>query len=257
MPKIVWKDTFYVQSYELARSGLTNPKIAEALGVSNGIFRKWLEKRPALVHALKRARRTRHNSNTTTFRDYVYGRLPEHLQKLWDKLSQCETQKNGIRRIQALLESQGKDARQHLFLYAITASNFNFSDACRKVNLPRKTVESWIKTDPDFAQLLDEIHLAKKDFFEGALVESVRAGDTAAIIFANKTLNRDRGYNDKQEVEFKGTLDVNHTVVPIDDLLPNLSIEAKREILQIMRKQKSPIIEGKIAHSPHTAKESA
>ena len=136
--------------------------------------------------------------------------------------------------MERLLDNAGKRARQHLFLYALTASNFNASEACRKVNISRKTFENWVTTEPEFGQLIDEMHWHKKNFFESALVGLIRSGDSSATIFANRTLNRDRGYNEKFELEVKGQVNHAHAhIVQIDDL--NLPIKVRRLILEAMR----------------------
>jgi hypothetical protein len=242
MPRRVWKDEMYLKTYLLARSGLRDPKIASALGVSICIFKKWKVKRPALVDAIQQARRLNKESLTESFQDYVYKRLPPRLQKVWERINAIEFETNHVRRAEALLEDGGKNTRQHLFLYALCCSNFNASEACRKVGVRRKTYEYW-KLDPDFATLIDEMMWHKKNFVEGSLMELVDRGDTAAVIFANKALNRDRGYDitTKIDVRHMGQVDHVHAVVDISTL--PISLEAKKEVLAALRAQSQPAID--------------
>ena len=90
--------------------------------------------------------------------------------------------------------------KQQLFLYAILSCNFNTSEACRKANVSPHIIGKWMK-DKWFAELRKGIEVAKKDLFESCLVGLVKQGDPSATIFANKTINRDRGYSDKIVIE--------------------------------------------------------
>ncbi len=77
-------------------------------------------------------------------------------------------------------------------------------------------------------EVVKQTHEAKKDLFESALVGLVKQGEPSAVVFANKTLNRDRGYNDKVEVTH--VLGEQHSV---EDL--QLSLEQRKEILAAIR----------------------
>ena len=58
-----------------------------------------------------------------------------------------------------------------------------------------------MKEDPEFAAKVDAIREAQKDFVEDALIKKIAEGDTKAIIFASKCLLKDRGYNEKQQID--------------------------------------------------------
>jgi len=235
MPKIVWTDSNYVKAFELARTGLGDNKIAAALGVTATTFRKWRDRRPAFKEAIEHGRKINAKQADHDFRSYIFNRLPKRLRKLWKKINRCETAKNGMERIEALLADAGKRARQHLFLYALTASNFNISAAMRTVCIDRETFEHWVAYDPDFGAMMDQIHEYKKDFFESGLLNLVAAGDTSATIFANKTFNRDR-YPDKIDVNLNGSMRYDVNVVPIDKL--DLPLDVRKKVLKAIRKQK-------------------
>jgi len=227
---------YYVTVYELARDGLVDKQIAKTLGIAQHTLRRWCVRRPALKKALDRGRAVRDGAGTKpTFHQYVYDHLPPHLKELWDEINACEDLENGIERIDALLKNHGKRARQHLFLYALTQSMFNQTQALRKLGIPKKTFESWVANDPTFAELMDEIHWYKENFFEQAFIGRVAAGDTHAIIHAVKTKCRNRGYNEKIEIEHTGMVEQRHTVSILD---LDLDVETRHKVLLAMRAQK-------------------
>lgn len=78
----------------------------------------------------------------------------------------------------------------------------NVTEACKAVNIGRTTFYRWIEDDPELKQFLHSLDVAqlKKDFIENALMKKIGEGDTACIIFANKSLNKDRGYIERNEV---------------------------------------------------------
>ncbi len=232
-----WKDEYFTDSYELARAGMSDSKISECLGVNNSTFERWKSAKPGLKYALMKARSSPGTRKGPTFSDYVYNRLPPKLQKLWDNIMACETIPNGIERVETLLQQGGKTTRQHLFLYALVHSSFNQSEACRIINISTKTLNNWIVGDPDFKELLDDIHWHKKNFFESALVDRVKDGDSACTIFANKTLNQDRFPSEKRTLEIESVVQHQHSFqIDMDKL--NLSALCMREILDAMRSYK-------------------
>jgi hypothetical protein len=229
----VWKDEYYLRSYQLAKSGLNDIQIAKALGVTYKTFKRWKVKKRALRNSLADARKK--ESGFETFQDYVYGRLTQPLQELWDQLTKTK-KNNTVEAVEALLKDHGDQTRKSLFLYALVNSNFDPTKACKKVNIQRKKLDKWIDTDPEFCELVNEIHIAKKDFFEGLLVEGARQGDANLIKFANMTLNSDRGYNPKTVIAHEGQVDINHNVMRIDEL--GLPLKDRIKILEAMRERK-------------------
>lgn len=63
----------------------------------------------------------------------------------------------------------------------------------------------------------------------------VKQGDSAATIFASRTLNRDRGYDPKLTVEHTGQVQHSH-VLSLETIIPQLSPKAQREILAAIEK---------------------
>lgn len=248
----MWEDTYYVTAYEHARNGLTDAQIAEMLKVDPATFCIWKQKKPALHDALQRARRTITQSKTQQTLDYIYNRLPPHLKLLWDKINLCEHAEGGSAKLEALFKDHGMRARQHLFLHAMIVTNFNASEACRKVGVSKATVDAWVRTDPDFPELLDEILWHKKNFFESALIERVAEGDVNATLFANRTLNRDRGYGESKSIEVSGEVRHSHShTVTIDPEELGLPFDVARLIYEKLKehnyKKREPLPDSVLA----------
>lgn len=237
-----WKDDFYVDAFVLARSGLSDTKIAESIGVSNKCFILWKRDRPALRRALDRGRYPKKSGDPAKeFEHFVFNRLPEHLQELWNEIEQCENGRTRLERAEAIFDMAGKRVRQRLFLHALACTNFNITEACRKVNIQRQTYRGWCANEKEFAELMEEVHQAKKDYIEAPLLDLIKARDTKAVIFANKTFNKDRGYGEKVTVEQTGTVEHKHHLVNLDEL--NLAFDVKLKILEAIQRKEQKGIE--------------
>jgi hypothetical protein len=232
LPGSKFEYTMFVTAFELAREGLSDKQIAHTLGVAYQTFKRWCQRYAALADAVIRGRHRRDPGDELTFHQYIFDHLSPALQTLWKQIDECENLENPVERVEALLKGHGVRVRQHLFLYAFTQSVFNVSQSLRKLGIPRKTFESWCANDPDFAQLIDEMHWHKANFIEAAFMGRIVAGDTAAIIHAVKTKCRDRGYNEKIEVEHTGTVTYQHQVA-ITEL--DLPVEVLRVVLDALR----------------------
>jgi len=237
--RTAWKDEFYVTAYELSRGGMSEVKLAENLKVSPATLRRWKAEKPALNDAIERGKKVSGGQTpTANFHEYIFQKLPPHLAELYREIEAVEMEENGIQKAEAMLKRHGMRARQHLFLHALVTSNFNVSRACSMVNISRKTFEAWVTNEPAFGELMEEMNFHKKNYFESALVGLVARGDSSATIFVNKTINRDRGYNEKIDLNVQGHIEHDHihTAIPIDEL--KLSLDVKREILKAIRENK-------------------
>lgn len=237
-----WHDGLYVEIYRLALQGWGNTAICETLGVARNTFQEWRGKRPAIDEALQLARagRTNKPKDEVTLEEYVVGRLPEDLKKLWKEINKIDKKNLGIEKLEEALKNRGKRVRQYLFLHALLSRRWNISEACRVVGIGRHQYEQWKKRDYGFSQLMQEMHQAVKDFYESALIERVYAGDTAAIVFANKTMNRDRGYNERLQVDVT-TKEEHNINLRLEDL--DLEPEVLRKILQAMERHQQKLEE--------------
>lgn len=235
----VWKDIYYVEIYRLARQGIANTVIAERLGISYDTLTKWTIRNATLKKAISIARSEKASNFQASFREYVYHRLSPELKEVWEEINECEESPSALARLEATFrDDKGDKLRQHLFLYALPDSNFNASEACRKLNIPKSKLNYWIQTDRGFADIVDEMHWHKGNFFEEGLIKAVRDGDTKAILFANKTFNKNRGYSEKLEVEHKGNINHNH-VIDIETL--DLPLKTKIEIMEAINKQRKQL----------------
>jgi hypothetical protein len=241
MPKKpIFKNEYIFRIYELRKSGMTYRGISETLDVSKRKIQVWVNSKPLVRMAIDladKARESRNKDEQLTFKEYVYNQLPERLQTIWDQIDEFSETENGFLKTQALLKGHGTRVRQHLFMYALTASNFNTSEAMRKLGINREHIDSWLYHDPDFAAVMDEIDYHKKNFFETALLDLVAARDSSAVLFVNRTKNRDRGYNDRVQVDVSGQIEHKHqhAVIHIDAL--RLPLETRKQILNALREQ--------------------
>jgi len=242
-----WKDSYYVRIYQLAREGAKDAQIARALGVTPATFVVWKKKKPAINKALYEARGK--GPTHEQFGDYVYKRLSPALKEVWDKVVLLDRQPNGIQRIEAMLAENGTRVRQHLFVHALIHANFNMSEACRRVNVTKATFSSWVRDDPEFAALTDEIFWHRQNYCEGALFKLIRRGIPSAILFANETLNAQRGYARKTNLQVAGTVQHNHLHAPVNLDALDIPVELQERLLEAMRTKKVdtidvPMLEG-------------
>jgi hypothetical protein len=231
-----WNEGFILKAYKCAKSGLKGVPLAQALGISWMTFRKWKNRHPYFKEAIEQARKEAGAENTTgKFLEYIYEQLPDELKPVWERIQACEKAGSGHERVEAALQRGGLYMRMHLFFHAYVHYNFNISQACKSVNISLDTFRGWTQRFPQFAQLMDQFHEHKKNFYESKLVELVRDGDPSATIFVNKTINRDRGYNEKVELTVSGSVEHNHNFIDLDGL--DLSLEVRKQILEAVRKK--------------------
>jgi transposase len=230
-----WDQKHVISIYDLAKSGLSDTKIAEAIGVTKLTMVQWKKKKAEVADALRRGREARKNSQlaTKTFQNYVYDRLSPKLKRLYDRIVNLDMEGNNTKLVERILEKRGLRVRQHLFVHAFIKNNFNATEACRFVNIQRDTFTNWCRTDEDFGALMGQMMEAKKDLFESKLIELVQAGDTNAVLFVNKTVNRDRGYGERQEHVHTHAGTITNAHVDVRDL--DLPLDTRLQLLQAMR----------------------
>lgn len=239
-PQSKWSDEHYVSAYEFARSGMTDKEIARHLGVAHPTLRTWKQDNPALASAIQRGRDVGGlGRNVFSFLDYLLAHFSPKARQLWYEINRVEREENDVLKIEALLDKQGKAGRQHFFLLALLDGNWNLSRACARSGVSRKTYEKWVADDPDFAELVQEMHWHKKNFFEESLVRKVAEGDTAAILAVNRTLNRDRGYAERLDVQHTGQVDHRHAHIDITEL--GLPLDTERQVLRALRQRQAEV----------------
>lgn len=167
------------------------------------------------------------NRNKSTLAAYIERNLPANLKRYWDKVTKLDTWEE----IDALFRNKPERLRQQLFVHAVIHTGHDYSRACAIVGINRHKMQSW-KGDPEFEQMLEEIQWHKKNFFERGIISLAHERHPGAIIFANRTLNRDRGYGEHMEVS-----DNRGTDFSIDDL--GLDLATKKKILEAMERKKA------------------
>lgn len=254
-PLLKWDDTHYVTIYQILKSGGTEADICRHFEISRRCWVNWKQQKPSISKILNLPECRTHPNSTNgakeqeTLHEYVYRRLDPQLQKLWDDIHRFKKEKNGLRKIELMLANQGKRVRQYLFLHAMAVSNFNPTRACRRVCLNRSVLNDWIQVDPDFQRLFQQMEIVREELYEESLVVKCRGhwtkdekgrtvwmpGDTKAIIFANSTKNRHRGYGRNVEITHK---EVDQDAVTIQELLEEIPVEIQEKIVEKMRAKK-------------------
>lgn len=231
--KFQWKASRAIDAAILAARGLNDKQIAASMGISLSTFNRWKQDKLLFIYALKKGQSANgaRFSDGSEFKEYVVGRLSPKMKKLWDAIELWAEHKDGAARVDAMLEKYGKNVRQSLWLHAYMANSFNASAACRMIGISKVTLEKWMESKV-FHRLIDEMKWHRNNYYEHALVDLVSKGDPSAIIFVNRTANRDRGYGDKVDVNVTGTVKHEHSF-SIDDL--ELPLETRKVILRAVR----------------------
>lgn len=244
-----FKPEYYVKAHQLARAGLSKGEVAKGLGVGMKTLKRWMKEVPAFADAVRSGREATEGAGAYEgLKEYAYHRLPPEVRKVWDEIDEIDDADEKeypdkharLGEIFRKLAARPERMRQQLFLHALVSTNFMITTACRKAGVSRDEVDNWCRHSPYFDELLAGVQEVKKDFFEGCLVGLCRRGDSGAIIFANRTINRNRGYGEKLTVSTTNRTEVTHRV-----RLDELPIEARRMLLQ---KHRPPeMIEEKIS----------
>ena len=227
--------------YELHKAGQSQVSIIKSLGITSTTFSQWVAYNPTVRLAIAKANEfLKLQEEAPSAHSLIRDSLDPELHEVWDELAAYKEGENDGQRAQSLLERSSKKQLQHLWVHAWYKMNFQKTKACRFLGIHPTVVREWGKED-SFKKLIIAIEDSKKDFVEDALMNLVYQGETAAVVFANKTLNRDRGYNEKTEVLHTGgtrsTVQHNHThLIDLDSL--DLPIEVQSAIMDAMEKKR-------------------
>lgn len=232
--RMKWNLDYIWKAYPLAEGGLKDREIARSLGVNIRLFKTWIKKYPALANSIEDARKSRKERKEFDLREFVVGRLPAHLLEYWDHLHSSGEELDGeeFKSIHDL----DTESKQALWLHAWHELDFNKSGACRELGINVNDVQHWEQHNPIFCELVKHMQTVKKDFVESKAMHLVRKGNALAVVAMNKTLNRDRGYGDKVDVNHSGAIQHNMNVVDIERL--ELSVRVQRALLDAVRKRK-------------------
>jgi len=249
-----WNESMLFDIYDLAREGKADNGISKALGIDVSTFDSWKRHKPGVKEALKRGRSIKTTIvSGQTLGEYIYKRLPQRLQLYYDQLAGWEKEPNFQKRCESLFEREGRSVRQHLFLQFLVNKTWNASEACRMVGISRVTLDSWVKNDPAFAEMLQEMVWHKKNFVEGAMFRLVKKGDTAATIHAAKTFAGDRGFLPVSKTESVGVVkhDHDHTLK-----IEKLPVALRQQVLLALEEGKpvDDIIDAEVIEHPNGVK---
>jgi hypothetical protein len=200
-------------------------KVGMVLDLTGSSLQNRIDKSPALQKAREIADQHR---TQRTLPSYVFESLSKEAQQTWAEIRKADSREI----VQRIFSRKTKQLRQELFIYALVSSSFDLSSACRMVAMDRVTLHKW-KSDLEFLQLMEEIQWHKKNFFESALVGLVEERHPGAVLFANRTINADRGYSEKLQIEHSGSIDTSYSVEQLD-----LDLDTRRKILEAIRKRK-------------------
>lgn len=79
--------------------------------------------------------------------------------------------------------------------------------ACRLVGVDRGTFYNYYNDDPEFAAKVDDIENIALDFAESELYKQIGNGEVSSTIFYLKTKGKKRGYIEKSQQEFSGSIE--------------------------------------------------
>jgi hypothetical protein len=218
---------FILDFYDAFLREGTLRKVAVTLGVARHTLDNRLLRFSELRIAKERAEARR--ASTESLKEYVFGHLSKDAKAVWEEVQFWKDSDTANEKARAILDGKSKRLRQELFVHALATNNFDVSYACRTTGVTRNCLEHW-KEDPNFMALVEEIQWHKKNFFEKALLDLVQSGHPNAVIFANRTINRDRGYCEKIEIEHGGSIDLGWSIDQLE-----LPLETRKQILEAIR----------------------
>jgi hypothetical protein len=80
--------------------------------------------------------------------------------------------------------------------------------------------------------MMEFLRELRGDYFEDHLCTLIEDGDAKAIIFANRTFNKKRGYGNSLDVNVEANINNSHTI-SIDET--GMSLEEKKRLLDQIR----------------------
>lgn len=222
---------FLLDFYDACLREESPQKVAQALGASKKEVYSWVRKSIVLKEAQELADARR--GSRSSIQGYVYGTLSAEAKEMWDTLTFWKDTDSTYERMEKIFNGKTVRLRQELFIHALVSSNYDVSNACKMVGVNRGTLREWQNSDLAFRQLFEEIQWHKKNFFERHLIGLVEERHPAAVMFVNRTVNADRGYTEKLQIEHTGSKD---GMIDLDTL--KLDFETRRKILEAVREQK-------------------
>lgn len=86
-------------------------------------------------------------------------------------------------------------------LEALKENNAVVSVAADIVGIHRRTHYEWLNTDPEYAEEVDDARERARDFVDQQMYKRIEEGSDRLIQFYQQSINRDRGYTIKNEID--------------------------------------------------------
>lgn len=231
------KLSFILEFYEAYRTEERMQKVAARLNMNVLTLQGWIQRYPHLRQIRQAALAHRQKAPDASLEQYVYKHLSPEAREAWDEIRGIDAEEDPLGAIREVFATKGEKIQKEVFLHSMVSNGWNQSEACRTVGIPLSRVRTWCEKDPEFLNLAREMLVHKKNFCESALMGLVAEGVPHAVTFVNKTLNADRGYSEKIQVEHSGQID--HTIgfYSVEDL--DLDLETRKKILAAIRRRKT------------------
>lgn len=94
-----------------------------------------------------------------------------------------------------------KQQKKILVIEYLKMSKGIVANACENAGISRGTFYNWCKEDAEFQEEVNQINDDTLDFVESKLLENIKKGEVTSIIFYLKTKGRNRGYQEKAEID--------------------------------------------------------
>ena len=104
---------------------------------------------------------------------------------------------------------------------ALRKNNGMLAAAARELGVSRQTVYNYINKYVTVKEARDEARDTLLDMTETKLFEAIQKGNITAIMFALKTIGKERGYVERIQQEHSGSIEHKVTVNWDDDNLPD------------------------------------
>lgn len=115
------------------------------------------------------------------------------------------------------MKTDKTDKRKKEMLKALEKTLGVVTTACNMINISRETHYNWLKTDPEYADKVEQLENISLDFAEAKLYKLIEQGETAAVIFFLKTKGKRRGYIEKVQTELSGELNFKDKIKSLSD----------------------------------------
>lgn len=86
--------------------------------------------------------------------------------------------------------------------------------SAKAAGISRETHYAWMKDDPEYAEKVEKLNDTAIDWVENKLYQLIESGDTTATIFYLKAKGRQRGFNERIQLEHSGKIEAD---ISIDD----------------------------------------